>query len=88
MEPDVDEKMLRTLVEAGAVKKVQIVCSGAIKYVEVGFGTKTEKVLTQRGGLRTWASLDSAAKWVRGVGLGRAELDLAGWAPGQRGMKL
>jgi len=88
MEPDVDKKTLRTLVEAGAVKKVQIVGSGALVYVEIGFGSKTEKVLTQRGSLRTWASLDSAAKWVRGLGLGKAELDLAGWAPGQREMKV
>lgn len=83
-----DEKMLRTLVDAGALKKVQIVGSGALLYVEVAFGNKTEKVLTQRGSLRTWASLDSVAKWVRGLGLGKAELDLAGWAPGQRGLKL
>lgn len=83
-----NEKMLRTLVDAGALKKVLIVGSGALLYVEVAFGNKTEKVLTQRGSLRTWASLDSVGKWVRGLGLGKAELDLATWTPGQRGLKL
>jgi hypothetical protein len=84
----VDEKMLRTLVDAGALRKVQIVGNGALLYVVVNYGTKTEKVLTQRGSLRTWASLDSVARWLRGLGLGKAELELAGWAPGQRGLKL
>lgn len=80
--------MLRTLVEAGAIRKVQVVASGSQFYVEVSYGSKTEKALTQRGSLRTWASLDSAAKWVHGTGLGKAELNLAGWTPGQRGMRL
>ena len=83
-----DERTLRTLVDADAVKRVQIVATGSMVYVEASYGAHCEKAHTQKGKLRTWASIDSAAKWVKGLGVGKAELDIAGWVPGQKGLGL
>ena len=41
-----------------------------------------------KGGAKTWGSLDASAKWVRALGIGRAQLDLAMWQPEQRGLGL
>jgi hypothetical protein len=83
-----DEKTLKTLICAGALKKVRIIASGTLIYVEADYGTTTVKAHTQKGKLKTWASIDSAAKWVKGLGMGKAELDIGGWMFGQKTLNL
>jgi len=83
-----DEKQIRNLVEAGMLKKVAIVANGGAFHVTVSFGSKQEAAQTQRGKVRTWSSLDAAARWVRKLGIGRVEVELAFWVPGQQTMKL
>ena len=46
--------------------------------------TATVTASTNRAGVRQWASLDAAARWLRGFGLGSAQLELAQWTPQQR----
>ena len=44
--------------------------------------------LTLKGTPKTWRTLDAAAKWVRGLGMGSAQIELARWQPGQTGLRL
>ena len=60
-----DEKTLRALVDAGAVKQVRIVADGARCRVETETQTGTVTASTVKGALKTWTTLDAAAKGVR-----------------------
>ena len=79
-----NEKILRALVEAGAVKKVKITAEGSTIYVEAYTGSEVTTAKTIRGKLKTWSTLDSAAKWVRSLGIGQMQLDMAKWQPEQK----
>jgi len=83
-----NKKMIQTLVEAGAVKIVRIVASGAAIHVEIVTNTGATTATTLSGSIKTWATIDAAAKWIRALGLGRAQLELANWQPGQKGLNL
>lgn len=83
-----DEKTLRALVEAGAIKKIHIIGHGALLHVEADTKTGSVTALTVKGTAKTWRSLDTAAKWVRSLGIGVAQIDISKWQPGQRGLKL
>jgi hypothetical protein len=85
MDTRMNEKTLRALIEAGAIKKVRIIAEGSTIYVEVDSGKQTITAKTVKGALKTWRSLDTAAKWVRSLGIGTAQLDIAGWQPEQKG---
>ena len=65
-----NEKILRALVEAGAVKKIKIIAEGSTIFVEVYSGSDAKTAETVKGKLKTWSTLDAAAKWVRGMGSG------------------
>ena len=79
-----DERTLRALVEAGAVRRVLIVGDGCQLTVEVRTQAGSVTASTQRGVVRTWRSLDAAARWVRGLGVGTAEIQMERWQPSQR----
>lgn len=83
-----DEKTLRALVEAGALKRIRIIGDGAFFHVEADTATATIAALTTKGTPKVWRSLDAAAKWTRGLGVGTAQLELAKWQPRQGGMRL
>jgi hypothetical protein len=80
-----NEKTLRALIEAGAIKKVRIVAEGSTIYVEVDSGKQAVTAKTVKGKLKTWRNLDSAARWVRSLGVGTTQLDIARWQPEQKG---
>jgi hypothetical protein len=79
-----NKKILRALVEAGAVKKIDIVANGALFHVEANTPNGAVTAETQNGKIRTWVTLDAAAKWVRSLGIGSANIKIANWQPGQR----
>ena len=79
-----NEKILRALVEAGAVKKVKITAEGSTIYVEAYTGSEVTTAKTIKGKLKTWSTIDSAAKWVRSLGIGQMQLDMAKWQPEQK----
>ncbi len=79
-----DERMLRALVAAGAVKKISIVANGARFHVEARTLNGAVTAETLKGKVKTWVSLDAAARWVRGLGIGAAQVHLTHWQPGQR----
>ena len=80
-----DEKMLRVLIDAGSVKQLKIIADGALFHVDVVTAKKGAiTALTTKGTVKTWSTLDAAARWIRSLGIGKAQLDVSGWRPGQR----
>ena len=79
-----DEKMMKAMVAAGAIKKIHIIGNGARFHVEANTLNGSITAETHKGKIKTWVTLDAAAKWVRGLGIGTANVNLAHWQPGQR----
>jgi len=79
-----DEKTLRTMVAAGAIKHIDIIASGSRFHVEVQTPNGAVTAETSKGKVKTWVTLDAAAKWVRGLGVGGARINLTHWQPSQR----
>ena len=84
-----DEKTLRALIEAGSVKALHIIADGPLFHVEI-ITTRQGALaaLTGKGAVKTWATLDAAARWVRALGIGKAQLDVARWQPEQKSLRL
>jgi hypothetical protein len=80
----VNEKILKALIEAGAVKKIRLVAEGSLIYVEASTGAEFISAKTNKGQLKTWASIDTASKWVRRLGVGAISLDISRWQPDQK----
>ena len=83
-----NEKTLRALVDAGAVKRVRIIADGATFHVEADTPNGSITAFTLKGAVKTWSSLDTAAKWVRSLGIGAARIEISRWQPGQKGLRL
>jgi hypothetical protein len=83
-----NEKTLRALVEAGAVRRVRIVANGCRFHVEADTANDTHLAATLKGNPKTWSTLDSAARWVRNLGIGTVQLDISLWQPQQRSLTL
>jgi len=83
-----DEKTLRALVEVGALKLIRIIGNGALFHVEADTPNGAVPALTRKGAPKTWRSLDAAAKWVRGLGVGTVQVELGKWQPKQAGLAL
>jgi hypothetical protein len=78
------EKMLKALVAAGAVKKIDIIANGSRFHIEARTPNGAVTAETLKGKVKTWVTLDAAAKWVRGLGVGGAHINLTHWQPDQR----
>ena len=83
-----DERMMRALVAAGAVKRIDIIGNGARFHIEVRTPNGAVTAETHRGKVKTWVTLDAAARWVRSIGVGTASINLAHWQPGQKELPL
>jgi len=83
-----DIKSLKALINARAIKKVQVIGEGSHFYMEIVTQTGPSIVKTFKGKLKTWATLDAAAKWIHSKGIGTLQIELEKWQPGQRGLKL
>jgi hypothetical protein len=83
-----DERMLKAMVAAGAIKNIDIIASGARFHVEATTPNGAITAETRKGKIKTWVTLDAAARWVRGLGIGGARINLTHWQPGQREMSL
>lgn len=80
--------MLKAMVAAGAIKNINIIASGARFHVEARTKTGAITAETHKGKVKTWVTLDAAAKWVRGLGMGAAHVNLTHWQPGQRELRI
>ena len=83
-----NEKTIRALVEAGAVKNVLLIADGATVHVDIITQAGANTATTNKGGIKTWATIDSSAKWIKGLGIGKAQLEISKWLPGQKGLTL
>ena len=83
-----DEKMIRALVAAGAITNINIIGHGARFHIEANTPNGSFTAETKKGKVKTWVSLDAAARWVRSMGLGSARISLARWQPGQRSLPI
>ena len=72
------------MVAAGAIKNINIIASGSRFHVEAKTPNGPITAETRKGKVRTWATLDAAARWVRALGVGAAQVNLTHWQPGQR----
>jgi hypothetical protein len=79
-----DERMLKALVAAGAIRNVSIIASGSRFHVEAKTPNGSITAETLKGSVKTWVSLDAAARWLRRLGVGAAQVNLTHWQPGQR----
>lgn len=79
-----NEKALRALVEAGAVRRARIIADGARFRIEADTASTTIVVTTGKGGPKTWRTLDASAKWLRALGVCMALLDVGKWTPKQQ----
>ena len=76
--------MMKALVAAGAIKRINIIGNGARFHVEANTPNGAITAETRKGKVKTWVTLDAAARWVRGLGMGGARINLTHWQPGQR----
>jgi len=83
-----NEKTIRALVDAGAVKNVLLIADGAAIYVNIFTQNGAVTATTSKGQIKSWMTLDAAAKWIKSLGIGKAQIELSKWLPGQRGMTL
>lgn len=78
-----DEKTVKALIEAGAVKKVRLVANGATLHADFMTQNGAVTATTNKGAIKTWASIDSSARWLKKIGIGRIELEIGQWLPNQ-----
>lgn len=83
-----NEKTIRALVEAGAVKKVHIIASGAAINVDIVTQNDVITATTLKGAIKVWSTIDASARWVKNLGIGRVQLVMDKWLPEQKGLKL
>ena len=83
-----NEKTIRALVEAGAVKNVLLIGDGASIHCDIVTQAGATTATTNKGAIKTWATIDSSAKWVKGLGIGKTQLEISKWLPGQKGLSL
>jgi len=57
-----NERMLRTMVDAAAVKRARMIANGARFHVEVDAPGRSVTGENGKGAVRTWTSTDSAAR--------------------------
>ena len=79
----ITEPILRQLAEATAEMSARIVGqqNAFVVLVRVGSGEKT--VVTTRGNVRLFASLDTAAGFIKALGLSRFDVDVSFYKPGR-----
>ena len=65
-----------------------MIADGAAIHVDIYTQAGAVTATTSKGRIKTWATLDAAAKWVKNLGIGHAQLEIGRWLPGQRGMAL
>ena len=84
-----NELTLKALVEAGAIKKIQVVADASHFYVEVQTPSGSATASTSKGAVKTWTSLDAVARWLRRMGIGSSiNLNISRWQPRQRRIAL
>lgn len=80
----ITESALRDLLDGGAVRSVSVVAQGDAWAVQVQIGTRSRTIGSKREDVRWWKSLDTAARWLNGLGVAEWSVDARQYAPAQR----
>jgi hypothetical protein len=80
----VERRTIKALIDAGAVKQFELIANGGDFYLEVKTAAGKEIVTGASGGIKTWRTIDSAAKWLHVLGIGKMLLKMDKWQPGQK----
>lgn len=84
-----NENALKLLkVEASAVKAILVMAHGSMFHVEVKTAGGCKVLMTGRGSVRYWRSIDACAKWLRKIGIGQATIHIDQWQPDQRALAI
>jgi hypothetical protein len=68
---------------------MRIIGDGARFHVDVITTNKGSiTATTAKGIVKTWSSLDATARWIRSMGIRKAQLDVARWVSRQKGLRL
>ena len=65
-----------------------LIADGAAVHVNIITQNGPITATTNRGAIKTWATIDSSAKWLKGLGIGKAQLEISRWLPGQKSLSL
>ena len=71
-------------MEGLPVKGINIIAKGGLLHVEAVTATGKHTATTLKGKLKTWTNINSAAKWVHSLGIGRIQLNIEQWQPGKK----
>ena len=69
-----NERALKLLLEASAVKSLLIMAQGSSFHLQVKTAGGAKVLLTARGDVRQWRSIAACAKWLRNLSPADAEL--------------
>ncbi len=83
-----NERELKLLLETGAVKSILITAQGSMFHVEAKTAGAAKVLMTGRGDVRQWRSIDSCAKWLRKTGIGKADIDFQNWQANQKKLEI
>jgi hypothetical protein len=79
----IKEPVLKELIQSFGPLPARIVGKGNGFAVAVMLGPLEKTLVTSRGQVRMFASLDTAGSFVRTVGISRFEVDMAQYEPGR-----
>lgn len=82
--PKVERRTVKALIDAGAVKQFDLIANGGEFYLEIKTSAGKEIITGASGGIKTWRTIDSAAKWLHILGVGKLNLKMDKWQPGQK----
>jgi hypothetical protein len=67
---------------------VLVIADGAAIHVDIVTQAGATTATKNEGGIKTWRTIDASAKWIKSLGIGRAQLEISRWLPGQKGLSL
>ena len=83
-----NKQSVLALLEVGAIKRVVITANGSLLYIKVHTATGDHVIETNAGKLKTWSTLDAAARWLHALGIGKVIFELTKWHPHQKGLTI
>jgi hypothetical protein len=80
----ISERTLREMASSGAISRVRFIGQGDSFSLVISCGMRDKALRAKRGHVREFKSLDSAARYVRSLGLSELEVNVSAWDPSQR----
>jgi len=84
----VNTRILQALIDAGAVKKIELIANGPNIHALIHTQTEKTVLLTNKREIKIWVSFDTAVKWIKAKGVAQLHLDARAWQPNQRKLQL